>query len=358
MMALCFLERRCTAQLVLVTYCLLPAARSAFMTHHRARAASFIVPIHVDCRERQPAVLLSNSMTKYQELMAEKMPSDAVVNAVERQQQASGGGKVVAADVSAAAGVSLSQASKDLTALAYLSAGDIAVSRDGLLVYSFPPNLRAVLRNSSIKYAVLDKLRLAWPGIFWGIRVSFGVALLVSLMAIFTTILFIQTSSSSSDDDRRRDRGGGGGMPSLGGSYFWGPSPFDFLYWNRPYGYYSTAKSRNSDPEEMGLLPSIFSYVFGDGDPNANLEERRLASAANLIRQFNGAVTAEQLAPFCDNAPTPSDFAEATYVDEVSATTVQWGVQGTRTLTGLLSVAASVRTTLLHSHYSVLYSPL
>jgi len=101
---------------------------------------------------------------------------------------------------------------------------------------------------------------------------------------------------------------------------FWGPSPFDFFYY-RPYYsryYYSPAygASNNRDPDEMGFLESVFSYVFGDGDPNGDVEERRIASAAEMIRGNGGAVAAEQLAPFCDGAPMPLMGEERAYVDE------------------------------------------
>jgi hypothetical protein len=250
-------------------------------------------------------------MVKYEDLM-EKLPSPAVVNAVDAMSSS----RVIASDVAATAGVSLSQARKDLTALASLSRGDIAVDTDGELIYSFPKNLKGVLDSNSAKYKAVASLRKAWPGIFWFVRVSFGVTLLVSLVAIFSTIFFIQ--SSSSEDNRRDDRrggGGGGGMMSFGG--MWGPSPFDFLYWSRPYGYYASPAGQYKSPEEMGFLTSVFSYVFGDGDPNAQLEEKRLSLVANLIRENKGAVTAEQLAPFCDDAPEPAAYENSNYADEV-----------------------------------------
>lgn len=249
-------------------------------------------------------------MVSYADLL-EKLPSKPVIDAVERSPQ----GAVLAADVAAAAGVSLSQARKDLTALAALTRADLAVTGDGELLYTFPRNVNAALAQNSAKYQALQTFRNAWPALFWGIRVSFGVALVASLVAIFTTIFFIQSSSSSSDDDRRRDRGGGGFGGSFGG--YWGPSPFDvFLF--RPYGSYGYygAGANTSDPDEMGFLESIFSYLFGDGNPNAGIEETRLAFAAAVIRENKGAVTAEQLAPYCDDAPTPANAAVATYVDE------------------------------------------
>jgi len=100
----------------------------------------------------------------------------------------------------------------------------------------------------------------------------------------------------------------------------WGPSPFDFFYY-RPYGSYGYyGQSRDGvvrDPEDMGFLESVFSYVFGDGNPNAGLEEKRVSLAAQMIRNNKGAVTAEQLAPFCD-APeiSENELSSSVYVDE------------------------------------------
>lgn len=251
-------------------------------------------------------------MISREELM-EKLPSQSVIQAVESKR----GAPVLASDLAATAGISLAQARQDLTALASLSQGDIAVSKDGELIYKFPSNLSGALSQNSAKYKALQTFRKIWPGLFWFIRVSFGVTLLVSLVAIFSTIIFINSSSSSSDDDRRDNRRGGGGMGSF--NYFWGPSPFDFFYY-RPYGYYGyfgQPQQQGRDPEEMGFFESVFSYIFGDGDPNPNLDERRLSLVANMIRENKGAVTAEQLAPFCDDAPDPSKVSKSGYVDEV-----------------------------------------
>ena len=244
--------------------------------------------------------------------LQEKLPAKSVIDAAQQLE----GNKIVASDIAAAAGVSLSQARKDLTALASITQGDIAVDQDGELVYTFPSNIQSVLANKSLKYKTIQVIRKIWPAVFWGVRVSFGLALVASIVAIFSTIFFIQASSSSDDnDDRRRDnRSGGGGFGGSSLNMYFGPSPFDFFYY-RPYGaygYYNTGR----DPEEMSFLESVFSYVFGDGNPNAGLEEKRLALAANMIRQNGGAVTAEQLAPFCDEAPTPRQMEESNYADE------------------------------------------
>lgn len=264
-------------------------------------------PLH---QNHPPLALQMLTTASLEEKIMEKLPSKKVVDAVIEAKS----DKIVASDVATRAGVSLSQARKDLTTLASLSRGDISVSSDGELIYEFPDNLSTVLSSNSAKYKALQTFEKAWPRIFWGLRVSFGVALVASVALIFSTIVVLQSSSESNDERRRDDRGSG---MSFGGGFggIWGPSPFDFFYY-RPYGYYGYygQQAERRDPDEMGFLESVFSYVFGDGNPNNGLEERRLSLAAQMIRDNNGAVTAEQLAPYCD-APDP-DASSATYVDE------------------------------------------
>ena len=250
------------------------------------------------------------------EKVMEKLPSKKVVDAVIESKTRS----IVASDVATRAGVSISQARKDLTTLASLSQGDIAVSGDGELIYEFPKDLNGVLSSKSAKYKARQAFEKAWPSIFWGLRVSFGVALVASVALVFSAIVVLQ--SSSSDDDRRDDRRGGSmGFGGGFGGGFWGPSPFDFFYY-RPYGYYGyygqTMDGAVRDPEDMGFLESVFSFVFGDGNPNAGLEEKRLSLAAQMIRDNKGAVTAEQLAPYCDapDSPSSESSSSSSFVDE------------------------------------------
>ena len=101
-------------------------------------------------------------------------PEASVVAAVEAMGSTTA---VVAADVAARAGVPLSTARSSLSAMAALSGGDLAVSPDGELVYSFPANVRSVLSANSARYRAIQLWTKAWPRIFFGIRVGFGAAL-------------------------------------------------------------------------------------------------------------------------------------------------------------------------------------
>lgn len=50
----------------------------------------------------------------------------------------------------------------------------------------------------------------------------------------------------------------------------------------------------------MNFIESVFSYVFGDGDPNQGIEEERWKLIGEYIASNGGVVTAEELAPYLD----------------------------------------------------------
>jgi len=249
-------------------------------------------------------------------------PDKKVMDAVEGMN----GNQVLASDVAAKAGVSLSLASRQLSALSALTQGEIAVTESGDLLYTFPGSIKSTLASNSLRYKVTSTWEKdIWPNLFWGIRVGFGVSIFVSLFAIFSTFLFISAGGGSDDD--RDDRGGrrGGGMsPGLMFDLFY-PRPLYFSN-SRYYGYYGRYDpyarlgryERNKleeEDDEPNFFEKIFSYIFGDGNPNRGLEAARLRGAAEMIRSNGGSVCAEQLAPFCD-VLDPEDIGSGTIVDE------------------------------------------
>jgi hypothetical protein len=267
-----------------------------------------------DDNDYTPTELGSVIQPYYTKLM-EQLPSSSVLSAIETYN----GKPIVASDLATSAGISLTTARRELTSLVTLTKGDIAVNTNGELIYTFPTNISSVIASTSTKYRSLQLWQeKVYPPLLYATKLGFGLVLFASLIAIFSTIFFILSSGGGSSSDRDDDRrggerrgggafgGGGGGLP-MGMGGFWGPSPFDFFYY-RPYysRYYVVGgrrQQRNSD--ELGFLESVFSYVFGDGNPNGDVESRRISYAAAMIREHGGAVTAEQLAPFCNDAPMP-----------------------------------------------------
>jgi hypothetical protein len=60
----------------------------------------------------------------------------------------------------------------------------------------------------------------------------------------------------------------------------------------------------------MNFLEAIFSFLFGDGNPNEDLEEKRWQTIGTLIRNQGGAIAAEQVAPYLDNVTSSNQETE------------------------------------------------
>ncbi len=256
-----------------------------------------------------------------------KPPNPKVLDAIEAMGN---NNRMIASDVASKAGVSLSEAKTSLSALAALTGGDLAVSKDGDLIYIFDQgaSIKSKLASKNLRYRIQQYFfKNIWPKLFYAIRISFGLVLLVSIFAIFSTIFFVSTASggSSNDDDRRGgDRRMSGGGYGMGNFMFDVLFPRNYFYYQPYYGYYGRYdpytrsqyyQQEEEEEEEPNMLERIFCYIFGDGNPNRNMEAARLKMAANVIRQNGGAVIAEQLAPYCD-APAYKSVTSSNNVDE------------------------------------------
>eukprot|EP00416_Gambierdiscus_australes_P000142 CAMPEP_0171136834 /NCGR_PEP_ID=MMETSP0766_2-20121228/132242_1 /TAXON_ID=439317 /ORGANISM="Gambierdiscus australes, Strain CAWD 149" /LENGTH=520 /DNA_ID=CAMNT_0011600389 /DNA_START=13 /DNA_END=1575 /DNA_ORIENTATION=+ len=252
------------------------------------------------------------------------LPEDSVVEAVGRA-----GSRVTVADVAAAGGIDLEVARKGLVKLAAALGAEasLEVSQSGELVYNFPSDARAALAKASSAAALREAWNNAKPALFTGLRVAFGVALFASIAVIYTALIVLSSSGSSDRDRGRRDDGGGFGSESFGGGGFggggfgfgptlwYGPSPFD-LFFYRPYYTYGGYDDYEEEARpKMGFLEAVYSLVFGDGDPNAEREQKVLAAVAATARRNSGVLTAEQLAPLLD-PPEYRSAKDAINVDE------------------------------------------
>ena len=221
----------------------------------------------------------------------------AVMEAVEKLNY-----RVTIGDVAAQSGLDLNTAQREVLALASETGGNLQVAESGEIAYKFAPDFRNILISRSFKLQVKEWLKGAWKWVFYGIRISFGLLLIVSIvivvLGIVAATIAIQSQGRSNNDrdDRRSDRGGGGGFIWLGG---WGNSFGNPFMMFNPY-YYEPEQVRQRDPNEMGFLEGIFSFLFGDGNPNTDLEEKRWREIASMIRTNSGVVVAEQIAPYLD----------------------------------------------------------
>ncbi|KAL2649942.1 hypothetical protein R1flu_018070 [Riccia fluitans] len=210
--------------------------------------------------------------------------------------------RVTNGDVASKAGLKVSQAESALQALAADSDGYLEVSDEGDVLYAFPKDYRSRLASKSLRLKaepVLNKLQAAGGYL---IRVSFGTALLASIVIVYSTILVL-LSSGRSEEDNRGNRGGFGNQRYSSGVQFY-VSPADLFWFWDPYYY---RRPRTKSKGGMNFFESVFSFVFGDGDPNEGLEERRWKTIGDLIASKGGVVTAEELAPFLEVPPVSEE---------------------------------------------------
>lgn len=228
-------------------------------------------------------------------------PDPKIMKAVEQL-----GYRVTVGDIAAQAGLNINLAEQGLLALAADAGGHLQVAESGEIAYLFPKNFRGILRNKFLQLQLQEWWSKIWRVLFYLIRISFGIVLLLSIVLIFVAIAVIVIGMSASNDndnsgDRGRSNSGGGGLFFIPhfwiGDLFWWFSPG----YDQPYERRRRTSSNTSQKSEMNFLEAIFSFLFGDGNPNADLEERRWQEIGTVIRNSQGAVAAEQIAPYLDN---------------------------------------------------------
>ncbi|AQK71512.1 hypothetical protein Zm00014a_044669 [Zea mays] len=197
----------------------------------------------------------------------DRLPSDVRDRAMEAVDHF--GGRVTIGDVASRAGLQLAQAERALQALAADTEGFLEVSEDGEVLYVFPKDYRAKLAGKSFRMRVEPLVDKAKQVGAYLVRVSFGTALIASIVLVYTTIIAILSSSSTSSSTSSDEDGRGRRRRSYGSTII---IPTD-MFWYLDADYYRRRRVENENG--MNFIESVFSFVFGDGDPNDGLEEKR-----------------------------------------------------------------------------------
>lgn len=225
-------------------------------------------------------------------------PNPTIMQAVEQL-----GYRVTVGDVAAKAGLDVNFAQRELLTLASEAGGNLQVAESGDIAYLFPKNFRDILRNKFLRLQLQEWWQKIWRILFYLIRISFGIVLVASILLIFVAITILLSSSDSNNGGGGGEGGGGGG--GRGGGFFFFPYFWNDLlwifYWNHDEPYYQQRSRLTGQKPQMSFLEAVFSFLFGDGNPNHNLEERKWSDIATAIRNNRGAVVAEQIAPYLEN---------------------------------------------------------
>ena len=230
-------------------------------------------------------------------------PNPKIVQSVEKLDY-----RVTVGDVSAQAGLELNFAQQGLLALASEAGGHLQVAESGDVVYLFPKNFRSILRNKYWQLRWQQTWQKIWRVLFYIIRISFGIVLIASILLMLAAIVVIIVAANSSSDEREGNRGYGGGF---GGAFFVPRFWFGDVFWWFDPGYNRRRRIRRRQAAgnyQMNFLESVFSFLFGDGNPNADLEEYRWQAIGSVIRNNKGSVIGEQIAPYVDKVDEYEDY--------------------------------------------------
>ncbi|MEL6928701.1 MAG: hypothetical protein AAFO95_08710 [Cyanobacteria bacterium J06600_6] len=231
-------------------------------------------------------------------------PNPKIIKSVEKLDY-----RVTVGDVAAQAGLELNFAQQGLLTLASEAGGHLQVAESGDVVYLFPKNFRSILRNKYWQLRWQQTWQKIWRVLFYIIRISFGVVLVASILLMLVAIIAILIAMNSANDEREgNNRGYGGGF---GGGFFMPRFWIGDIFWWFDPGYNRRRRQRRRQAKgnyQMNFLESVFSFLFGDGNPNADLESYRWQAIGSVIQGSKGAVVGEQIAPYVEQMDENEDY--------------------------------------------------
>jgi len=241
------------------------------------------------------------------------------------------GRRVTPADVAAKTGLPILKATTELNTIAAETNGNLQVSTTGDIAYSFGFGFQSAYLAKGIQKILQSVGSHVFQAAYFLLRISFGIMLILSFVIVIVLFFIIILSMKMGND---RDDGGGFGFdfnfldyllirdifwwstpPMYGnwGSYAGqGSTNYDYLAHDQLQDHYHLPSTRNK--KKQNFLLNCFSFLFGDGNPNLTLEERRWQVIAQVIRANHGVVTAEQLAPYTGAKPDNEDAVLPTLV--------------------------------------------
>ena len=226
------------------------------------------------------------------------------------------GGAWTTAEAAIGTGLPLDVVEPRLLALAVATGAQLRVADDGNVTYVFPAQLRRLLLARSWRLRLDAWLRKVWSVLFWIIRCSFGVVLVVLVALISLLVLLLGLALFWAEDDAANALLSvvGGGLElivrivvAVLTDQFWIGSPGRF-----------SSGNEQPPPQRVAFLESVYSILFGDGDPNQALETRRWQRIGAFLRHRGGVVIAEDLAPLLDLAclPSATDSSQTALISE------------------------------------------
>jgi len=230
-------------------------------------------------------------------------PQESLLQSIEKL-----GYRVTVGDVAAKSGLEINAAQQGLLALAAEAGGHLQVADTGEIIYLFPENFRSILLNKYWQLKLKAFGSKIWQVVFYVIRISFGIVLIISILILLLAILAILIGLMFKDSDSDNNSGDS----KININFF--PTDFFWIFYPDFGNNYYERRDREVKAEKpaskMNFLESVFSFLFGDGDPNFNLEERRWQTIGQVIQSNRGSIIAPQIAPYLDSITASHEETE------------------------------------------------
>ncbi len=218
------------------------------------------------------------------------------------------GRHVTPADVASKTGLPLLPVTASLNQIAAETDGHMEVSEKGDIAYRFSPGFQSKYMLQGYRKILAEIWSKVYAVGFFVVRISFGIMLILNALIILLLVALVIFYYSQRGGDRDDDGYGGGGLFPFRLSFFDMYLLTDMLFgYPRQTTRYDYDKPTIRKSNDSNFFFNAFSFLFGDGDPNLNFEERKWAMIAEVIRRNNGVVTSELLAPYTGGDPTDED---------------------------------------------------
>lgn len=146
--------------------------------------------------------------------------------------------------------------------LASVLRSNLEVSSSGELLFNIPSNYESLLYQRSVGRRAQQLYQTASPTLFFLFRMSFGVMIVGSTALLATFILTSMCARSSSEGESDSDNRSGSRSSSSSSSSSLTMGLFDIVDFIRIVTY------KDEDAGVGNFLEAVYSYLFGDEDPN------------------------------------------------------------------------------------------
>jgi hypothetical protein len=196
----------------------------------------------------------------------------------------------------------------------------LQVTESGEILYSFPQGFRSKYRGPGVfMRSVLEKVGkgvkifASWLFKVWIMVMLIGYFALFMLLALAALVISLSGGSSGNSDSRSGRSGGG---------LFFAGSIFNLII--RIWFYSELTKSmdpyyydrRQAKPGGRPLHKAIFSFVFGDGDPNADWETREKQAVIAYIQANKGVISLPEFVMLTGLKPLEAENAVTAFCVE------------------------------------------